>query len=104
MCAVNNAQDSSGLYKTRRRTAGLRRLHRYGQEKEVVQDLTPVSVESRLWNGERSARLTEEMIVYAPLRTEAPEEGAETAEQNQTRFFLDSRTIVEGTEEDSIPI
>jgi hypothetical protein len=43
----------------------------------------------------------EEMIVYAPLRTEATDEGAETAEQNQTKFLLGLKDDSGGTEESS---
>jgi SNF2 family DNA or RNA helicase len=80
------------------------RLHRYGQEKEVVCKIyyTPVSVESRLLEWRKRATgqaATEETIVYAPLRTEATEEDAETAEQNQTRFLLGLKGDHESTKE-----
>jgi superfamily II DNA or RNA helicase len=79
------------------------RLHRYGQEKEVVCKIyyTPVSVESRLleWRKRATSQAaTEERIVYAPLRSETTED-AETAEHNQTRFLLGLRDDREGTEE-----
>jgi hypothetical protein len=82
------------------------RLHRYGQEKEVVCKIyyTPVSVESRLLEWRKRATgqaATEEMIVYAPLRTETNEEGADSAEHNQTRFLLGLKDDREGTEESS---
>jgi hypothetical protein len=81
------------------------RLHRYGQEKEVVCKIyyTPVSVETRLleWRKRATSQVaTEETIVYAPLRSETTEEGAETAEHNQTRFLLGLKDDHEGTEED----
>jgi hypothetical protein len=71
-----------------------------------VQDLPHARFcESRLleWR-KRAPGCTEEMIVYAPLRTEAPEEGAEPQNRNQTRFLLGLRTIVRAPKKIRIPI
>jgi superfamily II DNA or RNA helicase len=79
------------------------RLHRYGQQKEVVCKIyyTPVSVESRLleWR-KRATGATEEMIVYAPVRTEELEEETEVVEKNQTRFLLGLKDGNESFNED----
>lgn len=68
------------------------RLHRYGQTQPVDCKVyyAPVSVESRLleWRKKASSSgKTEEKILYAPLRNDAPASSKDD-EDDQTRFLL----------------